>query len=210
MQDAQFNHGDTVLVQGDADLSHLVSDIQCLKNKQSGIYSHSFKIYVDENGDMWASEAAQIQGHKFKAAIVLTPIEHYTSDLGINMLILRPRIKSAWYDYIFNNLVRYYGGTPYAYEKLSLFELIYYTVGKWLGKKSNDTFDFVCHQWVQFIDNCETAIDNMVDAHIFIESLKANGAMKIDESKGLFCEYPEAQISAEFDSAFYNHISYVR
>ena len=140
--------GDIILTSGSALLSESIQDIQELKSKAFGIYSHA--LIARWEGDVLFATEAQKHGicnNNF--------VERYMNDDYKSIMLLKHE------DYIIDNKVKfeqmmmpYIGNTKYdVWSLIAQFVWITSKGKVWIGEKKQKPNDFNCSQWVTYIRN---------------------------------------------------------
>lgn len=152
--------GDILLVSGKSEQARLIQKFQSIEDAESGYCNHSGIVLEAKNG-IYVAEASYIQQRKVKAAIVLTPIEHYLNG-DYDLLLLEHNytgIEKQIEQQIFK-----YAGTPYEYTNLTFQQMILKLTGIWVGRNKHADKRFICHEFTM------TVWDNI--ANIFPECRK--------------------------------------
>jgi hypothetical protein len=141
--------GDILLVSSQSDRAKLIQKFQKKTDPVSGKWNHS-GIIIMVNGVPYVYEAAEVEGRKIKAAIILTDMNDYLSDHYDLRVVEAPPVNEAE----FIRLAFKYLGTPYDYFALIHDQVVRTLFNRWVGKIGiRASKRMLCHEATMFIWN---------------------------------------------------------
>lgn len=169
-----MKNGDIILVHSESKIAKIIQKFQMKNDPKAGYWNHSGLIYVAKSGT-YVVEMAEIEGYKFKASTVFTPINEYLeSDRELLLLSVRAKPQDLFEEIMFK-----YIGIPYDYKNLLIHQVIRLLTGKWRGRSKSKAWKrMVCHEFTQKI---------------------------WDEYLGIFPEWNKASIAEIYNSTYFKH-----
>jgi len=156
----EYKTGQILLVHGKSKLAKIIQKFQQKNDSEAGYYNHSGLIIVEPHG-VYVCEMAEVEGYKFRAATVFTPIAEYlTSDCSLLLLTPKASIEltglkmDEWMRILYK-----YIGIPYDYKNLFIHQIWRLLKGEWIGRKKKKAWKrMVCHELTQKIWNEQAGI----------------------------------------------------
>lgn len=142
--------GDIILFSGKSKQAIAIQKFQKLQDIPSGKWNHSGLLYISGSGVKYVIEANYIQQRKLKAAVVMTPLDHYmNSDYELMLLSHKHEVMT----HLLEVEMFKYIGTPYSYLQLVIFQPIEKVFNKWLGRKNKADKRLICHEYSMTVWN---------------------------------------------------------
>lgn len=168
--------GDIIFIKGHSKRAELIRDFQSKRDPEAGQWNHTGILLKTRYG-VYVVEAAEVEGRKLKAAIVVTPLWSYVDQ------VKEWKIKEAAFDYSefdMEQILLKYVGVPYDYRNLLGDQVIRTLTGWYPGRKDLNAWKrMTCHEF----------------------TMKA-----WDEMRGIFPEYYKGDIETIYHSDYFRNV----
>ena len=143
--------GDILLVHSTSLMARIIQKFQQRKDKKAGYYNHSGIIYEADSG-IYVVEEAEIEGYKFKASVVFTPIEEYNKSHRELLLLEAYKAMNQQDKENFEKVIFHFVGIPYDYKNLLWHQVWRLLKGEWIGRKKKKAMKkMVCHEFTMTV-----------------------------------------------------------